>query len=157
MMKKGLPIVVVAMAVLFIAAGAGVLLLQDSYLYYYVPDTPWHNYYPLGAVVQLLFAGIPCLVFGALDLIRGESCGKALWLSATVYSCVVLIVYDVLGTICSRIQLMAAVRKGASYVAGLSAVTSAFAQTRIFANAALVFLLILSVLRAAERISDKNA
>lgn len=158
MIKRGLSIAVIAMAALFLVAGTAVLLLQHSYLSYYLPDTKPYNYYPLGAIAQLLFTGIPCLVFGVFDLVRRDSKGGKLWLFVTVYCSVILITHNVLGTVFDRVQVMIGARiNSASYVAGFGVVTSAFSQVRIFANAALVFLLILSVLRIAERTADKNA
>lgn len=158
MIKRGLSIAVIAMAALFLIAGTAVLLMQHSYLSYYLPDTTPYNYYPLGVIAQLFFTGIPCLVFGVLDLVRRDSEKGNLWLFVTVYCSVILITHNVLGTIFDRVQMTIGARiNGAPYVAGFSVVTSAFSQVRIFANAALVFLLILSVLRIAERTADKNA
>lgn len=140
------------MAVLYLLIGSSVLIFQDTLKpYFYSYGVEYIKIYPLSAIVQLVLAGLPCTVLAAVNLAGSHRDNRTLPVLAAIYCSTVLIahslVIDLIST--SETALNTAI-KGVEYVANLSAVNAMFDRTRIFADAALVLLLISEVLQIKD-------
>lgn len=145
-MKRILSVTAMVTAVLFLITGTGILLLQDllkpSYFAESVPV------YPIGAVAQLIFTGIPCAALAAINLTGSHTENRSLSLLTCIYCSANLIAHNFLFNFVSNAQAALGGRmNGTFYLVNLSAVNSIFSQTRILANSALVFLLIVNVMQ----------
>lgn len=146
-MKRILSVLAVVSAVLFLITGAGILLLQDALKSSYLSG--YENFitvYPINALAQLALTGIPCVVLAAIYLAGSHAESRGFSLLTCIYCSANLIAHSFLLQLISNAHAILGGRlEGAAYLANLSAVNSMFSQTEIFANAALVFLLIVSV------------
>lgn len=145
-----------AMAVLYLLIGSGVLIFQDTLKpYFFSYGVEYTKIYPLNAIVQLLLAGLPCTVLAAVNLAGSQKDNRTFPVLAAIYCSTVLIAHSlVIDLISTSETALNATMKGVEYVANLSAVNAMFHWTRIFADAALVLLLISCILHIKE--SDKT-
>lgn len=150
--RQVLSIAAAVSAILFIITGIAVLALQRFYLAPYIPTSQLQSgYYPIVATVQLLFIGLPCLMLGFLSLYVKDEDERNWSLYIMIYCSVILISKDALNGILKGLHNYLSREMGTNYLVGLSMVNSVFSYTRIFANAALVCLLIASVMQYTSR------
>lgn len=154
--RQILSIAAAVSATLFIITGIAVLALQRYYIPYFynyvLPSQLQYGYYPIGATAQLLFTGLPCLMLGFMNLyVKDEDAGRSS-LYVMIYCSVILISSSwVNGFLNILHNTVLSAGKGPYYLTGLSIVSSVFSWTRVFANAALVCLLIASVMQYTSR------
>lgn len=147
-MKRILSVTAMVTAALFLITGTGILLLQDALKSSYLFDGELVTVYPIGAVAQLILTGIPCAALAAIGLTGSHAGNRSLSLLTCIYCSANLIAHNFLFNSVSNAQAVIGGRmNGALYLANLSAVNSIFSQTRILANSALVFLLIVNVMQ----------
>lgn len=147
-MKRILSVAAMVTAVLFLITGTGILLLQDVLKSSYLFNAELVTVYPIGAVAQLILTGIPCAALAAINLTGSHAENRSLSLLTCIYCSANLIAHNFLFSSVSNAQAVIGGRmNGTLYLANLSAVNSIFSQTRILANSALVFLLIVNVMQ----------
>ena len=151
-MKRILCILSMVMAVLYLAAGSGVLVFQNLFKPQFINyEEAMVATYPASAVLQLILAGLPCAVLAAVNL-AGSCKGSKILSGATVIFCsVVLVSHSLVSQIVSNIHTTITARMyGAAYLTSLSTVNLMFNFTRILIDAALVLLLIASMIKTEE-------
>ena len=140
------------MAVFYLAAGSGVLVFQSLFKPQFInSEAAMVATYPASAVLQLILAGLPCAVLAAVNLAGSYKDSKALSGTTVIFCSVVLILHSPVSQIVNNIHTAAIAKMyGAAYLASLSAVISMFNYTRILIDAALVLLLISSLMQTRE-------
>lgn len=140
------------MAVLYLAAGSGVLVFQNLLKPLFINfDEAMINAYPVSAIAQLILAGLPCAVLAAVNLAGSHKDSRILSGVTVVFCSVVLICHSLVSQILNNINTsVTAMMYGAGYLASLSVVNVMFSFTRILIDAALVLLLISSVMQTKE-------
>lgn len=149
-MKRILSVTAMVTSILFLVTGTGILLLQNALKSSYLFGVEWITVYLLTAVIQLILTGIPCAALAAINLAGSHGENRTFSLLTCIYCSANLISHDFLMNSVSNFQAIMGGRiNGSLYLANLSAVNAIFNHTRILANSALVFLLILSVVQLA--------
>ena len=139
------------MAVLYLAAGSGVLVFQNLLNPLFGFGEAMVRAYPVSAIVQLVLAGLPCAVLATVNLADSHKGSRVLSGTTVVFCSVVLIFHSLVSQMLNNINASAAAKMyGIAYLSSLSTVISMFNYTRILIDAALVLLLISSIMQTRE-------
>lgn len=154
-MKRILCIIAMVMAVLYLAAGSGVLVFQNPLksLFWGLKDTMVMTTYPASAIEQLLLVGLPCTVLAALNLAGSHKDSKVLSRITVIFCSVVMIANGLVSAMVYIVDFHIKARIHDNlevYLPNMSTVNSMFSYTNFFINAALVLLLISSMMQAKE-------
>lgn len=151
-MKRILCIIAMVMAVLYLAAGSGVLVFQNLLKPRFLDsEAAMVMTYPASTIAQLLLAGLPCAVLAAVSLAGSHKDSRVLSGVTVAFCSVVLICHSLVSQLLNTVNNSFTARMyGAAYLASLSTVNTLFGYTRILIDAALVLLLISSMMQAKE-------
>ena len=128
------------MAILYLLAGVGVLVLQNTLKLHYTQDIQFITIYPIEILLDLALIGLPCAVLGAMNAISSPKSNRSLCLATAAYSGIVLGVSAFFRGIVSTFGSMISAHKGVEYF------LQAFSWTAVLANIALVLLLVAGVI-----------
>lgn len=134
------------MAILYLVAGVGVLVLQNTLKLHYTQDIQFITIYPIEILLDLALIGLPCAVLGALNAISSPKSNRSLCLATAAYSGIVLGVSAFFRGIVSTFGSMISAHKGVEYLVNRSCILQAFSWTAVLANIALVLLLVAGVI-----------
>jgi len=139
------------MAILYLLAGVGILVCQNTLKLHYTQDVQFITIYPLEILLDLALIGLPCAVLGAMNAISSPKSNRSLCLATAAYSGIVLGVSAFFRGIVSTFSNMICARKGVEYIVNRSCIIQAFSWTSVFANIALVLLLVAGMIGVCNK------
>ncbi len=140
------------MAILYLLAGIGILVFQNSLKLHYAQNINFITVYPLEILLDLALIGLPCAVLGAMNAISRPENNRSLCLATAIYSGIVLGLSCFFRSVISSFSTMISARTGgAEYLVNRSCVLQEFSWTAVFANVALVLLLVAGVIGVCSK------
>lgn len=159
-MKRVLSVLATIAGIFYLAAGFGILVLQDAvkaamgYSFGY-----GRNVYPIQNVLELVLFGIPCVALGILSMPEESESRRGTNLLLVIYSGGMLAFGGLLTSVVTVLNnIIVARTMGADGVASMAGVNVAFSYIHFLVNLSLVLLLLRGALSlgAAERGEKSN-
>lgn len=140
------------MAILYLLAGIGILVFQNSLKLHYTQGIQFITIYPIEILLDLALIGLPCAVLGAMNATTRQETNRSLSLATAAYSGIVLGLSSFFrGIVSTFSNMISAHTGGAEYLVNRSCVLQAFNWTAVLANVALVLLLVAGVIGGCRK------
>lgn len=156
-MKKTVSIIAVLSSIIYLAAGAGLLVFQNVFKPLFMSSSAEYiTVYPVQDILQLVLLGIPCVVLGILSLSESSESRKGMELLLVIYSGIMLVTFGQIMTLGSMINsTMIGRLQGVAALVNMSAVSSMFSWIQFLINLALVMLLLRGAVGLGEKKTDQ--
>lgn len=152
-MKKTVSIIAVLSSIIYLAAGAGLLVFQNVFKPLFMGSSAEYiMVYPVQNVLQLIFLGIPCVVLGILSMSESSEGRKGMDLLLVIYSGIMLVGFGLITTFGGMMNNIVIGRmQGAAALANTGVVSSMFGWIQFLINLALVMLLLRGAIGLGEK------
>lgn len=148
-MKKGLSIVAVVAAAVYLVAGICLLGLQDVYKPIVMGGTTeMVKVYPVHNILEMIFMGIPCMALGIGSMSEDFHNKRGLNRMLIIYSSVMLVCSGIFTTIGGAVNSFVVSRTmGVAGLANMSMVSAGFGWIQFLLQLSLVMLLLRGALK----------